>query len=898
MSWSRRVLNLFRSNRHSHDLDRELAFHLAERIDDLEAAGMSHDAAVVEARRRFGNYGGTKERTRDADVVAWLDALGDDLRYAIRALRHSPGFAFVAILSLALGIGANTAIFTLIDAVMLRSLPVSHPEELVQVTLADRGPVFTNPIWEQLRDHQTVLADVFAYSAFNRFNLAPSGEARPVAGSLVSGDYFHALGVQPALGRLLSRSDDVRGCPPLAVISDTFWRSEFGADPDVLGKTITLNSHAFRIVGVAQSGFTGLEVGQATSVFVPICSDAVLSGSNNALDGRSTWWLTVVGRTPPDASLARVRVGLRSLAPGIFEATTPPRFGAEEQQRYRKATFDVKPAPNGVSFVRQQYRTALLTLMAIVALVLLIACANVANLLLARAAVRRREIAIRVALGASRGRIVRQLLTESVLLSVVAALIGLVVAQWASRLLVSFLSPSDAPIFLNLAFDSRVLGFSIAVVMLTGIGFGLAPAWRSARVQPNAALKANARGVVESQRGLSLGKALVVVQVAVSLTLIIGAGLLLGSFKKLATLDPGFRPSDVLLVSMARPSRPESNADMRSVYGQVLRRVRALPAVAAASVSQITPLSNTSWNEELIVDGFSPKSGPDGLAYFNSVSDDYFRTLGTPLLAGRDFNDGDRLGAAKVAIVNETMARHFYKTAAPVGRTFRLRGVGDRIEGPYQIVGVVKDAKYQSLREETLPTAYIPVAQDTTVGGGLNLELNLELRATGTGAIALPSLKKTLLDVDPSLSVRFTQFATQVDNSLRRERLLATLSGFFGALALLLATMGLYGVLSYNVARRRNEIGIRVALGAGRRQVTSMVLGEVSVMVCIGLAIGLGLALAMTRFIVSFLFGLAPTDVVTIGGSMTLLAGVALVAAYVPARRASRVDPMEALRED
>jgi putative ABC transport system permease protein len=897
MSWSRRLLNLFRSNRHSSDLDRELAFHLAERIDDLEAAGLSHEAAVIEARRRFGNYGRTKEHTRDADVVSWLDALAGDLRFALRALRHTPGFALVAILSLALGIGANTAIFTLIDAVMLRSLPVSHPEELVQVTMGERGPVFTNPIWEQLRDHQTAFAGILAYSAFNRFNLAPSGEVRAVAGSLVSGNYFAVLGVQPTLGRLLSKSDDVRGCPPLAVISDAFWRSEFGADPGALGKTITLNSHAFRIVGVAQSGFTGLEVGQATSVFVPICADAVLSGPNNALDRRTSWWLTVVGRTAPGASLERIRAGLIALAPEIFEATTPPQAGAEERQRYRKVTFDLKPAANGISLMRQQYRPALLALMAIVGLVLLIACANVANLLLARAAVRRREIAIRVALGASRGRIVRQLLTESVVLSVVAALLGLVLAQWGSRLLVSFLSPSNEPIFLNLAFDMRVLGFNIAVAMLTGIGFGLAPAWRSARVQPNAALKANARGVVEGQRGLSLGKALVVVQIAVSLTLIIGAGLLLGSFKKLATLDPGFRPSDVLLVSMSHPPRPGSNVDMRSISEEVLRRVRALPEVAAASVSQITPLSNTSWNEDMVVDGFSAKSEMDGVAYFNAVSDDYFRTLGTPLLAGRDFNQGDRLGGAKVAIVNETMARHFYKTTDPVGRTFRVR-VGDRMEGPFQIVGLVKDAKYQTLREETLATAFIPLGQDTTIGGGLNLDLNLELRTSGTGAIDLPSLKKVLLEVDPALSLRFTRFATQVDDSLRRERLLATLSGFFGALALLLATMGLYGVLSYNVARRRNEIGIRVALGAGRRQVTTMVLAEVSVMVCMGLVMGLGLALGVTRFIASFLFGLAPTDAATIGGSMALLAGVALFAAYLPARRASRVDPMAALRED
>jgi predicted permease len=892
MSWTRRFANLLRSNRHARDIDRELAFHVGERADDLVAAGMTRELAEHEARRRFGNYGAQKEKTRDAGIFTWLDAMIDDTRYAIRMLRHSPAFTLVTVLSLALGIGANTAIFTLINAVMLRSLPVAHPEELVQLTMPGGQQSFTNPVWEQIRDNQKTFSGAFAYSTM-RFNLVTSGEVRYAAGNLVSGDYFRTLGVQPALGRLLSVADDQRGCPSIVVLSEAFWRSAYGGELGVLGKTISLNTRAFQIVGVAQAGFAGLEVGRGTQVFAPICAEPVFRGPNTFLDQRSAWWLTLMARTRPGADPTQVQIALNALAAQAFAATVPQRLRPEQQRNYLKNTLAAAPAAHGVSDLRQKYRRALVVLMVIVGLVLLIACANVANLLLARAAVRRREIAIRVALGAARSRVIRQLLTESVLLSTLGALLGLAVARWGSRLLVTFLSPAGRPIFLDLRLDAMVLWFSVGIAVLTGLAFGLAPAWRAARVAPNAALKANARGIVEGHGRLTAGKALVVAQLAISLTLIIGAGLLLGTFRRISTLDAGFDPADVLIVSLDKPRSGKSNAQQHNEKTAMLERIRSMSGVTSASLSQLTPLGNSSWNEEMVIDGFTPKSDDDAIAFFNEVSDGYFRTMGTPLLVGRDFDGNDRVGTLAVAIINETMARRFYGASNPVGKSFRYR-VGTGVSNPIQVIGMVKDAKYQSLREKTLPTAFVPLAQNAELGS----DIYLEARIPSGAAAAIPSVKSALEGVDATFQTGFIPFATQVANSLTAERLLASLSAFFGTLALLLATMGLYGVMAYSVARRRNEIGIRMALGAGQRRVARMVVGEVSTLIVIGFVLGVALSLASTRLISTFLFGLKPTDVATFAGSMALLATVALLAAYVPARRAARTDPMEALREE
>jgi putative ABC transport system permease protein len=891
MSLSRRLANLLRSNRHADDLDRELSFHLRERADDLVAGGMSREVAEREARKRFGNYASQKENARDADIFVWLDTLVDDVRYAARTLRNAPGFTLVAILSLALGIGANTAIFSLINAVVLRSLPVKHPEQLVQIVMADSNPTFTNPLWEQIRDHQTVFDGMLAYAA-KEYNMAPAGETRPAAVHLVSGDYFRTLGVQPVVGRTLTAADDQRGCPSIGVLSYSFWQTEFAGESNVLGKTVMLNAFPMQIVGVAQEGFAGLDVGRAAQIFVPICAATVLRGPFASLDNRSVWWLTIMARGKPGDSIEHMHAGLSTIAKGVFEATVPQGWRQAQKDRYARNGLVVAPASTGLSNLRRTYGKALYILLGIVSLVLLIACANVANLLLARAAVRQRETAIRIAIGAARMRVVRQLLTESLLLSLSGAAIGLLFAQWGSRLMVRFLSASTNQIFLDLGVDHAVLAFTIGVALVTGVLFGVGPAWRAARVPPNAALKANGRGVVEGNARFRVGKFLVASQIAISLALVVAAGLLIGTFRNVSTLDAGFKPADVLLVSVQHTGAPPSSSDAMAKTDAILARLRAIPGVLSASMSTVTPLGNTSWNEEMLIDGFTPSDADDGVAYFNATASDYFRTLRTPIIAGRDFNSGDRIGTPPVALVNETMARKFYKTPNPVGKTFRYR-VGARSSDPVEIIGVVKDAKYQTLREKTLPTAFVAIAQDSDRFG-----VNFELRIPSGASAAAEIVRSAITDVDPRMSTTMTSFESQVASSLTRERLLATLSGFFGGLAILLSMIGLYGVLSYNTARRRSEIGVRMALGAGQRRIALMVLSEVGGVIAAGFLVGIGLSFLSTKLIASFLFGLEATDAMTLVASMAALALVAMIAAYLPARRASRVDPIEALREE
>ena len=813
-----------------------------------------------------------------------------DLRYALRSLRSSPAFAAVAVLSLSLGIGANTAIFSLLDAVILQYLPVSHPEELLQVTIGKNGDSFTNPLWEQLRDRQDVFTGILAFG-FARFNLAPSGEARYAQSSWVSGGYFRTLGVQPVLGRLLTPADDRRGCAGTAVLSYDFWQRQYNGNADVTERAVLLDGHPFQILGVAQPGFSGVEVGRAIDLMVPICAEPITRPRSN-LDQRSSWWLRVLGRPKPGVSPAQVTARLQTVSPDIFAATVPPGWRADDQANYRKRTLGAVPAANGLSYLRNQYRPALITLLVVVAVVLLIACANVANLLLARAAARQREIAIRLALGLSRARLIRQLLSESLLLSLLSAGLGMLFAQWGSRLLVAFLSSSNNLVHLDLSVNGHVLSFTIAVAAATGLLFGLAPAWRGARVEPQAAMKENGRGVVEGSTRFSLGKILVMVQVALSLLLLVGAGLLLGTFRKLETLDPGFEPAHVLIASLDLRNAHYPTDRIVSARQEMLDRLRAIPGVVSASSSNSTPISGSYWNDEIHVEGFTPKSRDDALVWMYQVSPRFFETLGTPLTAGRDFDRRDTLGAPRVAIVNQALAKKFFGAANPVGKTYR--NTYPELGPPIEVIGVVGDAKYGSLRDEVPATAYLSAGQD----GSPFPNAVFELRAAGPAAGLIPSVKAALLGINPDITLQFGTLANQVASSLTRERLLATLSGFFGALALLLATIGLYGVMSYNVSRRRSEIGIRMALGAAEAKVLRMVLGEVSLLVGVGLAAGLGVALAATRLIETFVYGLTVRDPATLAAAIVLLGAVALIAGYLPARRASRLDPMAALREE
>jgi putative ABC transport system permease protein len=885
MSWYRRLLNLMRSDRVARDIDREMAFHLAERADELAARGMSEEEARREARRRFGHRPALKERVYQIDVLIWLDSLLADLRYAARTLRTNPGFTLVAVLSLGLGIGANTAIFSLINAVILRSLPVQHPEEIVRLTMSEGGVSFTNPQWEEIRDRQDALAGTFAFFEA-AFNLTTGGPVRRAPGVWVSGDYFTVLGVPAIAGRVLQRGDDVRGCPSVAVLSHSFWQREYGAGADAVGGTISLGGHPYEIVGVTAPGFAGIHVGRSASVFVPLCTIDLLWKGQAILDSRSTWFLDIFGRLRPGGSLAEAQAALAVTTPAVFEATAPRHWTAAEQDRYRARTLSVEPAANGLSLVRSQYRDALFTLLIVVGVVLLIACANVAQLLLARATARQHEIAVRLAMGSGRLRLARQLLTESVLLALLGAAVGVLFARWSAGLIVGFLYQGGRAVSLDLSLDLRVLAFAIAVATATGILFGLAPAWRSARVDPQTAMRGAGRGQVGDSRQ-RFAKGIVVAQVALSLVLVVAAGLLVGSFRRLATLDPGFRPEGILVVS-ADWSNLDLSEDRQSRFPrELLERMRAVPGVRQAGASLMTPISGPSWSDDVVVGGIAG----DAPVWFNAVSDGYLRTLGTELLAGRDFTPQDKAGAASVALVNRTLARRFFGDASPLGKQIQTI-VHDSLGPPIEIVGVVEDAKYLRLDETMSATVYVPLEQAEL------WQLEFALRSDGAPTALIPAVTEAMREVHPAIALEFTTLHEQLATSLARPRLLATLSGFFGALALLLAVIGLYGTMSYSVARRRSEIGIRIALGAARPGILRMVAGEAGLVVAGGVMLGTLLALGATRLVAGFLYGVTASDPTTLVLSALTLASVAIAAGLVPAWRAASVDPMLALREE
>ncbi|MCU1262224.1 MAG: permease [Bryobacterales bacterium] len=821
-----------------------------------------------------------------------FDDVLQDVRYTLRGLRSSPGFAAIAILSLALGIGANTAIFSLINAVMLKTLPVSHPEQLVELLMKSEGSNwFTNPIWEQVRDRQDVFSGAFAYSP-NRLNLSAGGEVRNASTSWVSGDFFRTLGVNPLLGRTIAVADDKRGCPGIAVLSYDFWQREYGGAADVLERRLTLDTHPVRIVGVAPPGFNGLQVGEAIEIYVPLCAEGTLNRENSALDKRANWWLWIFARPKPGIGEQQALARLNTLAPQIFAATLPPNYPSDGQKYHLSRKFDLFPAANGYSSVRREYKGALYTLMVVVGVVLLIACANVANLLISRATVRRKEIAIRIAIGAGRARLMRQLLTESLLLSSIGAALGVLFAQWASRMLVRFLSTSNSTVVLDLSIDGRVLAFTTAVAVVTGILFGLAPAWQGTRVDPHSAMKANARGVVESHARFSLGKVLVAAQLALSLILLNGAGLMLETFAKLATLDTGFDKNQVLLIRVD-PRYASVALDRRlPLYQELQQRLAAVPGVRSASFADITPVSGSSSDQIVHVDGYVAKSRRDSVVLVNLISAGFFATMETPFIAGRDFNQHDTLHARLVAVINQSMANKFFGSPADaVGKTYRhgYIEISDRI----QVIGVVKDTKYRGLREEKEAIAYYPQSQLPPARW-----TNFLVRANGPATSLIPGVKAAVNEVNHDITLQFRTLALQLDESLGRERLLATLSGFFGALALALAVIGLYGVMSYNVARRRNEIGIRMAVGAEQYRVLRMVLGEVAILIVAGLALGLAGAISGTRFLASFLYRLKPNDPTTLAAACMILAAATVVAGFLPAWRAANLDPMTALREE
>jgi predicted permease len=878
-------------------MSEEMRFHLASRVDDLVASGMPRVEATRRARLEFGAIEAVKEECRQARGLRVLDELRQDLRYAVVSLRRSPAFAGAAVLSLALGIGANTAIFSLIDGLLLRSLPVDRPDRLAVLTgPASPNGLWTGPIWEAIRGEHQVAASACAWgrlpSRLFRFDLGRGGESQPVEGVFASGDCFNALGVEAQRGRMLSPADDEGRTGPdgaVAVISDGFWRRQLGGAPDAVGTTLTVNRVPFTVVGVAPAGFFGPETGRTFDIVVPLTLERGLRGGDSFLVHRNAYWLSIVLRLSPGQTIAQAAAALRAAQPGIREAAMPP----QNRQQFLQEPLLLESAASGVSPVARQYRRPLLTLFGIVALVLLIACANVANLLLARNASRAHEIAVRAALGAGRWRLVQQMLVESLVLSTAGAAAGLDFAVWCGRALVAQLASDEAAVSLDLLLDWRLLAFTTVIALATTVLVGTLPAVRAAFGARSAALRHDGKRSTTSGGG-AIANGLVAAQIALASMLVVAAGLLLRTFAGLESVPAGFDADRVLVADVRlRPDAGDSRSRL-ALFQRFADAAAGLPGVEAAAASGTTPLRGAPWGGNRVdIVGAPPLRERESTALVNFVSPGWFAAYGIRRLEGRDIDRRDIAGAERVAVVNESFARRFLAGRSAVGGTFTQ--VPNR--SPRTIVGVVADSLYASPRDPRAPTVYIPLGQfdwsDVLLAG-----VRISVRSSG----AAPSshsraVAAALHDIDPDLTVTFRTVSADVHTSVATERVIAALSAAFGTLALVLACVGVYGVTAYAVSRRRSELGVRVTLGASPSAILGLVMRRVLAVLVIGLGAGLALSLWASRFIGALLHGLGPRDLPTFVSAAALLVIVGALAGALPAWRASRIDPASVLRE-
>lgn len=904
-----RLRSLVRGRHVEDELNDEFRYHLERLIEGHLAAGMPADEARYAALREMGPIEQLKEQCRDARGVALLDSLRQDAGYALRVLLKSPGFTAVALLSLAFGIGANTAIFSLVNSLVLQPLPVVEPQRLGVVT-DSRGAqgitgLWTYQIWDQLRQRAQPFDSACAWWA-ERLNLAPSGgEAQPADAIWVSGDYFGMLGVPALLGRPVGPEDDVGGRrEAVAVISYELWQRRFGGAANVIGMPLIVERIPFTIVGVTPPEFFGVEVGRRFDIALPMNAEPLVRGAESRIRPELGYAaLTMLLRLKPNQSVDDATTILRGVQSQILEAAAPPGLPQTARREFLRDPFTVVPAATGTSRLRFQYERPLVVILVVVALVLVIACANIANLQLARTIARRHELSVRVALGASRWRLAQQWCVESLLLATAGAGLGLLFASWASRLLVGQLSTVTNRVYLDLSLDWRVLTFVAVAIVVTTVLFGTLPSLRAARVEPIEALRNPARGWSTNGRG-GLSNGLLVSQVAISVAIVVAAGLFVRSFQNLVTLPLGFDSNSVLLVNV-NVARTQVAADDRvTLFDRLVREVAAVPGVAKAAASMNTPVTGLGIVDSVHLPGngsprqpmVGPNLGPRN-TFANVVTPGWFAAYGTPLFAGRDFDARDVKGSPLVIIVNEAFVRKFLPDRNPIGATVEFEGRGAPV--PKTIVGLVSNAVYGSLRNAgaPTPTVYAPLAQ-LGFAGPSPTELTISVRvAAGQPMQMARSVAAALMATEPDLVFGFRPMTDQVSANVTRERVVAALSGFFGGLALLLAGLGLYGMTAYAVACRRTELGIRMALGATGSSVIRLVVSQAASLVGVGILVGAGVSLWASRFVATLLFGLEPQDPTTLIGAAVTLATVGTLAALLPAWRASRLDPAVVLRE-
>jgi len=910
MRWTNLLSRWLHWRRAEEDLDAEVQTYFEILVDRYMSDGFSREEARRKARIEFEGPEQVKEKVREARMGASAETWFQDFRYAWRVLRKSPAFTSIAVLTLALGIGANTAIFSLIDAVMLRLLPVDYPEQLVLLTdpsergvsvdTSERGvrERMSYPEFQELRASNTVFSGMFAaQNDVSELDIFPGGSAaaQPLKAhtQLVSGEFFGVLGVQPILGRVFTPEEDrAPGANPVAVVSYDFWQRAFAGDPNIVGSTFRLGQAVFRILGVAAPGFRGILVGSDADFWLPITMQEQVLPGRHYLKPRDTLWLQLMGRLVSGLSIKSAEAGINVTFQQALHAAGAALPNEKERRNMLGQKITLRPGARGASAVRGQFSDPLVLLMAMVGVVLLIACANIANLMLARANGRQREIGVRLALGAARGRLIRQLLTESLVVAALGGILGLAIAAAGARLLLVLVSSGFTNLHLELPRDYRVFLFTALVSLGTGVLFGLAPAIRATRLDVNQTLAANARGSIGGRGRLQSGRILAIAQVALSLVLLMGAALFVRSLYNLLTQNLGFDRGHLLMIRIDPAAAGYKGENTKALYTKVREALQTIPGVRGVSYSD-NGLFGSDAGDQISIEGSSIHDPEQLRARWSEVGPDYFKTLEIPLLQGREIDTDDSARNSPVCVINQSFAHIYFKDAFPIGK--HLTDEYPTTRETYEIVGVVADSREHAANEPVRPRFYPNLSHPIGTVQGVTFLVRSSGDPAGIGLEARQSIRR----IDPDLAIlSLRTLNEQIDRRLITERLVAQLAAFFGVVALFMAAIGLYGVMSYSVSKRTSEIGIRMALGASQRSVTRMVLSEALGVVGIGVAIGVPSALALGKLISSRLYGLTAADPIAIASSTLLIVATAALAGYLPARRASRIDPMVSLRND